>query len=231
MITGRFWAVLVLLFIGVVQARAGENAKLDRAIAEGLGYESKEFGYFRLAVGSEAKSGVCVVAEGDILHVDRMRDHDLAGAEEHVPLKDGRLSKPLEMIVGNTPVTIVRLDKWFGGFNVAVDVKGKQLQYGIVQKPARRREDAPVLRFDGPLVMGLQMADPAKQPLRRGSKPYDFAALVTTAGSVQQGVWGPVIDHRKYVPADAHPVADFEFAPRKAGAPPIKLRAVLNRHC
>jgi len=88
--TGRFWAVLILLFIGVVQARVGENAELDRSIAKELGYESKEFGYWRLAVGSEVNTGVYVVANGDILHVDRKGDRGLAGADEQVPLKDGR---------------------------------------------------------------------------------------------------------------------------------------------
>ena len=154
MITARFWTVLVLLFVGVVQASAEENAECDRDVAKELGYESN-VGYFRLAVGSELKSSVCVVAEGDILHVDRKGDHGLAGAEEKISLKDGRLSKPLEMIIGNTPVTIVRLDKWFGGFFVTVDVKGKRLQYGVVLKPARHREVCSGLAFrratrDGP---------------------------------------------------------------------------------
>jgi hypothetical protein len=220
--------VLIVLFTGVAQARAGDNAEIDRSIAGELGHESKDFGYFRLAVGPEVKTSVLVVADGDILRIDRKGDHESVGADEQVPLKDGRLPKPLEMVVGNTPVTIAWLDKWFGGFLVAVEVKGKRLQYGVVEKPARRREDAPLLRFDGLLVMGPPTTDPAKQRLRRGSKPYDFAAVITTAVPTQKGLWGPVINHTKYVPADAHPVAEFEFAPRKAGAAPIKLRAVLN---
>jgi hypothetical protein len=222
---------LNLLLIGVIQARAGENAPIDRSIGQEPAYESKEFGYGRLAVGPKDKTGVLFVPNGDILRIDRNGDQILTEADEPVPFKDGRLPKPLEMTIGNTPVTIESLDKHFGGFYVAVDIKGKQLQYGIVVKPARRQEDAPILRFDGPLVMGLAERDPAKQWLRRGSKPYDFAALVTTVGPSHRGLWGPVINHRKYVPADAHPVAEFEFAARQAGAPPIKLKAVLDRHC
>jgi hypothetical protein len=79
--------------------------------------------------------------------------------------------------------------------------------------------------------MGLAHTDPSKQPLQRGSKPYSYSALVTTAGSDQEACWGPVIDNRKYVPADAHPVAEFEFRPKKAGAEPVKLKAVLTEHC
>jgi len=41
-----------------------------------------------------------VVADGDILRIDRKGDHESVGADAQVPLKDGRLHKPLEMVVG-----------------------------------------------------------------------------------------------------------------------------------
>jgi len=180
-----------------------------------------------LAVGAEDKTGMWVVTDGDVFYMDFNGDRDLTGADERVPVRSGW--KPREVVIGGTPVTVVSLQQTFESFTVRVDVKGKRLQYGLV-RPARRREDAPVLRFDGVLAMGLAHEDPTRQPLGRGSKPHDFAALITTAGP-QKAFCGLVIDHKKYVPPDAHPVAEFEFAPPGAGRPPIKLKAVLDRRC
>ena len=219
------WVLLVLLLIGITQARAGEKVEFDRTLAKEPVYQSKEQGYFLLAIGPEAKKGVWVVADQDVVFVDLNGDRDLTGAGERVPMKDGW--KPRKAIASDRPVKIMSLAKASGGFFVAVDVEGKRLQYGSIQ-PAHRREDAPVLRFDGPLAMGLASSGSDKQPLRRGSKPYEFAALITTIGPSQKGVWGPVVNHSKYVPASAHPVADFEFAPRNAGAAPPQTSSGLE---
>ncbi|MHC4176510.1 MAG: hypothetical protein ACYSWU_03335 [Planctomycetota bacterium] len=235
--TRRGWLLLIALLIWTAEAtaekaeKAEKTAKIDRSIAKEPVYQTKKVEYWLLVFGPKAKTRIWVVHDGEALYVDCNGDRDLTAAGERVPLERGRLAEPIKIRAGKAAFTILSLhrsgeDRYY----VKVDTEGRRLQYATV-KPAGRREDAPILHFDGPLVMGLAHTDPSKQPLKRGSKPYEFAVLVTTAGPVRDEAWGPVIDHGEYVPADAHPVAEFEFSPRKAGAGPIKLKAVLSRHC
>lgn len=223
--------VLLILWIWTAQAMAEGTPKIDRAIAKEPVYQTKQPEYWLLVFGPDATTRVWVVRDGDVLYVDRNGDGDLTGADERVPFKDGGLAQALPIAAGKTPFAITSLHTMEAGrYYVRVEAEGKRLQYASV-KPASRREDAPVLHFDGPLVMGLAHTDPSQQPLRRSSKPYDFSVLVTTAGPAQKEAWGPVIDHQKYVPADVHPVAEFEFVPKKAGGETIKVKAVLNLRC
>jgi hypothetical protein len=170
-----------------------------------------------------------LVWDGDVLYVDRSGDGDLTAPRNRIQLKEKRLTESVPISANGNQVKIVSL-RPIGDHYVRITVEGKFLQYGDI-KPAVRREHATTLHFDGPLVMGLVYSDLSKQSLRRSSKPHQFAVVVTTTGSRTKEVLGPVIDHNKYVPAHAHPIAEFEFAPRNVGSPPIKLKATLDRHC
>ena len=227
--------VLIVLLIWTTQAAAGETAKRDRSIAKEPVYQTEKLQYWLLVVGPEAKTRVWVVRDGDVLYVDRNGDGDLTAADERLPLEHGRLREPLRITAGAAPLTIVSLDPRSDGYYVKVDTEGRRLQYAVV-KPAASRKDAPAIHFDGRLVMSLAHTDPSKQPLRRGSKPYSYSGMVTTVGAGENGSWGPVIDHEKYLPEDVHPVAEFEFAAKKSEAGPvklktIKLKTVLDVHC
>jgi hypothetical protein len=225
------WVVLAVL--AVLAAGAGPVAgeapgKPDPPLRREPAYQAARQEYFVLAFGPDARAWV--VRDGDDLYVDRDGDGDLTGEGERVSFKHSAL-QPVRLAIGKRRASLQGIqqtgtDNWY--FRVELDER--LLQYGTVQ-PAARPEKATVLCFGGPLTMSLSHSDPAKQPLKRGSRPYDFGVMVTTAGPARPEVWGPVIDHKEHVPADVHPVAEFEFAPKAAGAAPVKLRAVLDRRC
>ncbi len=108
----------------------------------------------------------------------------------------------------------------------------KQEAYGLddagVLVFAATPKNAPVIHFNGPLVMGLQM----KQVLRRGKTDTDLVAKVVTPGM------GPgTAAYLVYatlpglIPEGVHPVAEIKFPPSSPGAGPIKVRYVLKQRC
>ncbi|MHC4398455.1 MAG: hypothetical protein ACYTG0_02110, partial [Planctomycetota bacterium] len=173
----RFLPVLIVLSISMTQTSGGEPAKTDRTVKtdRSIGkepeYQSEKPEYSLLAFGPKAKTRVWVVRDGDIVYVDRNGDGDLTAADERVPLEHGSLREALPLSVGKPPIQILSLEtREGGGYYVKAEVEGKRLQYGSVRR-AGPREEAPMIHFDGPLVMGLAHTDPSKQPLQRGSKP------------------------------------------------------------
>jgi hypothetical protein len=192
-------------------------------------YQSKEPRYAILLFGLEGKTRVWVVWDGDQLFVDRNGDGDLTGPDERLEFPRGFLKQPVTITAGKVPITITLYIREYG-LQVSADVEGKRTQYGSID-PTLRPADARALHFDGPLVMGLQYANPSRQPVRRGSKPYDYAVLIQTNVSSQKGVWGPVIDHKKYVPTDVHPAVEFEFASKWGSGKTVKMTTVLKERC
>lgn len=162
------------------------------------------------------------------MYVDRNANSDLTEPGERVNLEHFFLSEPVVIVAGKAEYRITSLHPMPGDRNhVSVESDGRRLEYAGL-KPAKRLQDAPRAHFDGPLAMALSQLDPADQRLKRAKAPCDFCVMITTAGPKQEGCWGPVINHAKHVPPDVHPVAEFEFAPKKAGAKPVRLRVILT---
>jgi hypothetical protein len=127
---------------------------------------------------------------------------------------------------------------------VTVPGRGEQWAGGPLLRFAEKPEDAPVIHFDGPLSMRLNMsrylfcpvdytgkeAAPPRweqQPLHRG-KECEIAANVGTTG-VGAGTFVPLTAN--VPPADRHPVAEITFPHRDAAKPPIVVRVELNKRC
>jgi hypothetical protein len=90
---------------------------------------------------------------------------------------------------------------------------------------SRRPEDAPVLRFDGPLTMRFALGMKHSLSL---TEEFNLQAEVGTVGS------GPdsfVSMRNDTFPKDLHPVAEIEWPHRGANKPPIKMRVTLNQRC
>jgi hypothetical protein len=202
--------------------------EIDRSIKKEPTYQTKPE-YCLLVFGPQAKARVWLVWDYDVLYVDCNGNGDLTEAADRFPFKGGHLAREIEITAAESPTKITSFHG-FGSFHVSVDTEGRCFQYASL-KTAKNREHAQIMHFNGPLVMGLQYRDPGKQPINRGSKPYDYSVLVSTAGPLQTAGWGPVIDHKKYVPADVHPTLEFEFAAKTPGATPIKVKTVLKERC
>jgi hypothetical protein len=222
-------ALLTLLFLTAF-AHAGDANEIKRPPIKEPVYQSKHVEYWLLVFGPDAKTRVWVVRDGDTWYFDRNGNGDLTEEGKQITGKDGYFAEPVQIRAGQTNYKITHFNDHSTNYYIAVETEGKHQQYAS-SKSARTPKDARMVHFDGPLVMGLRFTDPAKVSVERRSKPSDLFVLVATGDPARDDPWGPVINNRELVPADVHPVADFEFAPRKAGGDPIKLRVMLTERC
>jgi hypothetical protein len=90
---------------------------------------------------------------------------------------------------------------------------------------APRRQDAPVIHFNGPLTMATRFED---QVLFRGQKKHE---LRTAIGSPGLGKGTFAFLSTDAVPADIYPIAEVEFPAASADAKPIRARVTLEHRC
>jgi hypothetical protein len=226
----NFLLALAGLYFFIPRALAGDGDEIKRPPLKEPVYQTKYIEYWLLVFGAEAKTRVWVVRDGDTWYIDRNGNGDLTEEGKRVEAKDGYFKEPVQVSAGKSLYKITQFADHSINYYIAVEAEGKHRQY-TTARSARSPKDARIIHFDGPLVMGLKYTDPAKQPVERRNKSFDFSVLIGTADPSHNDPWGPVIENTKYVPADAHPVAEFEFAPKNAGGEPIKLKVVLKERC
>ncbi len=94
---------------------------------------------------------------------------------------------------------------------------------GVLQFAARP-QDAPIVHFNGQLMMTLH----PMQKLVRGQE-IELKAGVGTPG-LGKGTFATIM-YEKVIPNDAHPIAEIEFPPAGPGKAPMKTKVILSKRC
>jgi len=233
------WSLLLPL---LACAAGGQGAgKIDRTVAKEPPYATKSPSYCLLLFGPQAKAKVWLVLDGDKLYVDRNGNGDLTEPGEcftrapgddffRVPdLTIGVAGKKYSDLrvnwkpKGNTPGSKSHL-------HVMVRVNEHD-QYGVAPANAGKPAKAPLLHFDGPLKLHVQIfqSEPLKRQehFTRGKEHQLTVALVTK----YPGVESVQVHAGKRVAADVNPVAEIEFPGKAPGAKPTAIKTQLKHRC
>jgi len=225
-------------------ASAGDLAKVDRTIKKEPTYQSKAPKYCLLVFGPQAKTRVWLVLDGDTLYIDRNGNGDLTEKGECIK-KKGTLGQfvggEVVDVDGKTKHTNVMVmhqtEDGLAFTFVTAMVAGKHMfmagldSLGALQF-ADRPQDAPIIHFGGPLQMGLnaKFSASGKLELIRSGKGEELYAWVGTPG-LGKGTFAALMHQVGGVPGEVHPVAEIEFANKKANEPPIKAKVILKERC
>jgi hypothetical protein len=226
-------------------ASAADLDGIERSIAKEPAYQSKP-AYCLLAFGSEARTRVWLVLDGNVLYVDRNANGDLTEPGERVDIwerlgfnagfgtewKAGTITEPTGA-TRHTDLIVRRMG--FGpstSYTVYVTVEGKRRQYagideGWVLQFSNQPRNAPLIHFGGPLAMKLLPIP--KQVLRRGDKPSDLTAVIGTPGR-GKGTLAMLL-YGGCVPDENHPVAEIEFPTEDRRKEPATVRVFLTSRC
>jgi hypothetical protein len=239
----RLWQALACLALCPALAPAADLNKIERTIVKEPSYKGKPT-YCLLVFGPEAKTRIWLVADGNILYVDRNASGDLTEEGKRVegtPLynRPGPEGRMIGISFG-----VEKLTKWDGKDTRLMVVSkprsdeddvvnayvGESIQNtvaggpGGVLKFSARPQDAPIIHFAGP----MGMAPRVEHTLLCNDKPQIFQAMIGTAG-LGKGTFAAV--NIGMVPKDIHPVAEFEFPNKKADGDPIKGSYTLSQRC
>lgn len=216
--------------------------KVDRFIKKEPTYQSKSPKYCLLVFGPEAKTRVWLVLDGDTLYIDRNGNGDLTEQGERVKgkIRESESKKIADFVAGDvldvdgktkhTDISVMLLalkNSKVGHTFVSGTVAGRHsfqvaMDLSQDQQFADRPQDAPIIHFGGPLQMELLSE---QTELVRGE---DLIAMVGVQG-LGKGTFAGLI--HKTVPAEVHPVAEFEFLNRKPGGLIVKLKVLLKERC
>jgi hypothetical protein len=86
-------------------------------------------------------------------------------------------------------------------------------------------KEAPVVHLGGPLEISLHVS----RPTLRRNRTNDLMLAVGTRGR-GAGTFA-AIAYQNTIPADAHPVGEVTFTPRKADGEPVKKRFEFKERC
>ena len=217
---------IACLALWALLASGGDTDKAGRRIAKEPAYRTKTPKYCLLVFGSEARTRVWLVVDGDTLYADLNGNGDLTEEGERfaaspagyfnvvsVTENDGKTKHKLWVSPAGPPRYIL-----------GMEINGKFEQFDRVTF-ADRPQDAPVCHFNGPLRVFLR---PPAGPLYAGEESLIQIGIGTMQCDKQAG--GVSVDCRT-VPKDAHPVAELTFPGRQPGAKPITVRVPLSQRC
>lgn len=203
---------------------AGPDA-IDRTIPAEPDYLSPRQGYCLLLFGPEGRTRVWLVKDGDVVHV-----HD--SPDGKAPSRWRKVKSPHRYWalgdIWEDGGTVRHRNLHFNPIaqekRLRVMVGGKWQAAGAdrggLLELAPTAGDAPVVHFNGPLMLDLFRE---QEPLRSG-RPVNITAVVGTPG-VGPGTFA-VLDVRAYPPG-AWPTALIEY-PSRDGGPPIVTRVSLS---
>lgn len=238
-------AVLECVVLSLGSATAADLTKVDRSIKKEPAYQSKSPKYCLLVVGTEAKTRVWLVLDGDVLHIDRNGNGDLTDQGERVEKRKGKLSQFMAGDVldadGKTKHAAFMVMQYAEGGETVTFVAGmvggrRMFMAGVdalgTLRFADRPQDAPVIHFGGPLRMGLnaKFSESGKEQLVRSDKGEELYAWVGTPG-LGNGTFAAIMHQVGGVPGDVHPVAEIEFPNKNATGPPLKTKFILKERC
>ena len=231
---------IVWLALCPTLAAAGHLIKIDRTIAKEPAYQSKPK-YCLLVFGSDAKTRIWLVLDGDVLYVDRNGNGDLSeGGESLVAAQktDGikrRVWKVGDVAASGGKVVYTGLtvsdiseiqDSRFDSRGLGITVKVPIGSTRAVQSAgsavhpatgynlrfADRPQDAPVIHFGGPMRIMLMQPERFTAGVKAGQR-YELVARVGTPGLGKETA--AIIDDTDLglsVDPDNGTVAELEFA-------------------
>jgi hypothetical protein len=213
---------------------AGDLSKIDRTIGKEPAYQSKAPSYCLLVFGSEAKTRIWLVLDGDVLYIDRNGNGDLTEAGEKLQVAEGNVviddlteidgrtrHQHLKIVLGKGEKGKRKLE------HVSVETLGKFKEYSFVHESASRPQDAQVIHFNGPLKFGLS----GTIELVRGEPNKIGAMIGTPVVKPTRYAFHSIVDHSKGIPDDIHPWAEIEFPAKDADRKPFVIKLALRQRC
>jgi RNA polymerase sigma factor (sigma-70 family) len=245
---------------GRPQAPFPDLKQIDRTIALEPKYEKQPF-YALLVFGPEAKKRVWLVVDGNTLYVDRNGNGDLTEAKKRIQeskkieVAPSMYTHMNSFALGKVQGLQLQLDYWVRnrkfvpkenfdkkifddhekyGWEFATlwrinadGTKSGQIPLCFCDRP----RDAQICHLGGRLTFTLRSG--ADSSLVRNSDQSSLPLMIGTPGlparNWRDRVFAPL--GTEEVPANVHPVAEFEFPHESADQPPIKLRAALKQRC
>jgi hypothetical protein len=226
-------------------AAALDFAKLNRRIAREPAYKAKPL-YCLALLGTDARTRVWMVLDGERLYVDKNCNGDLTDDGPPTQLKDPKAEPAAFPIIDVSPdggKTVYKFDVTLWSrptvpvgasdepFNQSVHVTfpdGRWFgAWGDHLGPlifAATAKDAPLLHFGGDLRMGFEIRNPIKQE----ANGIELSACVGTPGSCP-GAWVHLM--YKTIPMEVYPKVVMELPPAKAGGPPVRVEFALKQRC
>lgn len=204
-------------------AFAIDLAAIDRTIAREPAYQSSHPQYCLLVFGAKARDRVWLALDGDVLYIDRNGNGDLTEAGEKV-----KAAQPHVFQVGELPPqgakstragVVVQRDPATGACSIKMSIDGKD--WSATCRFAARPQDAPILHFNGPLV--LRPEPPTE--LTRGAKQSTLTVNLGTPGLGKDSF--ATVRAKQAVPKSASLVVHIEFPNKTPGAETIKSQLVL----
>jgi hypothetical protein len=229
------WALLAFLVLRPIAVQAADLSKIDRTLGKEPTYQSKPK-YCLVVFGPEANTRVWLVADGDVLYVDRNGDGDLTAKDKRVPKE--YLTRGTVFQAGTIPAR--HGDSFLLEVHVTLRV-GEEDRYVIWCRPQdgkgfRQRTDgvllfadkpgeAPVVHFGGPLTLTILDSHNPLQPRRlvRGDRDNQLSILVGTP--VFGGKHEAFATYYEGFRGESGPVVEVEFPGKEPGAKPLLVRA------
>ncbi len=241
----RYVVAVLACVVSLESATAIDLTKVDRSLKKEPAYQSKSPGYCLLVIGSEAKTRVWLVLDGDVLYIDRNGNGDLTDKGERVEKEKGKLTQFragdvldadgktkhigfMVMQLAHKGETLTRVAGMVGGKRMfmAQDDSLGTLQF------AARPQDAPVIHFDGALTMGLNVNPQTGKAdgLVRSAEGEEIYVRVGTPG-LGKGTFATIFHQDGGIPDAVHPVAEIEFPNEKSTGPPLKAKFIFKERC
>jgi hypothetical protein len=245
-----FFCMVFLLLCS--PAVASDLTKIQRSVAKEPAYRTSPR-YCLLVFGSEAKTRVWLILDGDILYVDRNGSGDLTEQGKKM------VGKPRVQELEREKLTVFDFDIWpveelSSGKKYSVALKDvcksnnrrqsvsgrmfvqldKNLTQYIALEFGRSAKDAPIIHFGGPLTLELANGFQNDNRLVRGKKPRDLFFLVGTRGvGDATGAGDPPYASimTASVPDGLCPIVELDFPSKTVGAPPIKIQVRITKRC
>jgi hypothetical protein len=239
------------------EVKAGRPGLVNPGPRKEPTYRGGSPNYCLFLFGTEAKTRVWLVFDGDDLFIDRNANGDLTEEGEKVVPKEkeevpGGTTRyvfqagPVTEADGKTrhPSLVFMADRGKDGrwslYSTTVHVRGKYGETVLTpQRPVRVVAGRPAAGLplgtrpkEAPVLhfhAPLTLADWPIHPmeLRRGMKGD---VQLTIVGKVAAGALAPWVSITS-VPKDAHPVAEIELPSSAEGAKPLQVKVVLDQRC
>jgi len=233
------WSLLLPL---LACAAGGQGVgTIDRTVAKEPPYATKSPSYCLLLFGPQAKARVWLVLDGDKLYVDRNGNGDLTERGECFTRAPGDdLFRIPDLAVGDAKRKYSDLRvNWRptgltlnGELHLHVTVRvNEHDEYALAPARADKPAKAPLLHFDGPLKLHVQIF--RSEPLKRQEhftrgKEHELAVSLVTK---YPGVESVQVHAGKRVAADVNPVVEVAFPGKAPGARPTAIKVQLRHRC
>jgi hypothetical protein len=237
-------------------AGAGDLKGTPRTLTKQPTYAGKP-GYALLVFGEKAEQRVWLVLDGDTLYVDRNGNGDLTESGEKVAPdgepesgeNDAAKFSSVSFDGGEIPgaagappyegLTVQRIvmepkagapAEFKGGTFTTVAVTLEQVcEQSATPTFAPKPDDAPIVHFGGPLVVGVAQSPDGRPPvLFHANDEQELTVQIGSLG-VGPGSWAPIAYTQ--VPDTVHPVVEIAFPAAKAGDPPVQGKFTLDARC